>query len=311
MNTTIKEILADTLDMTDAPPSEFIEYLYNCSECSSNIEIISLDENKIKFKCSKNHNIEIEIKEYLKKMKKYNNIKLNNDICDKHKNRYLSFCFDCNMHLCKECLKTRYHIMHNKIYLIELMIPNKMFEKIKEFKKRNSSILNEYIEKNKNIDKAKNENIDKEISELKTKNKEYIFEKEYLDKEYKIKKEELEKNKNNLEYNKLKNEYENKIKELKMNFISNINDIRNKYKNKNSTNNILSKNISSKIDKYSNYNIMIEIIFNAYSQYKNNYYNSININNLFNKNNNICISKIIKKYKDIEEKNKKLEENKK
>ena len=67
------------IDMNDAPPSELNNYLYNCTECSSNIEILSLDENNIKFICSNNHNIDIEINDYLKKMKKYNNIKLNNE----------------------------------------------------------------------------------------------------------------------------------------------------------------------------------------------------------------------------------------
>ena len=67
----------ESSDMNDAPPLELNNYLYNCTECSSNIEIISLDENKIKFKCCNNHNIETEIKEYLQKMKSYNSIILN------------------------------------------------------------------------------------------------------------------------------------------------------------------------------------------------------------------------------------------
>ena len=65
----------DLIDMNDAPPLELENCLYNCTECSSNIEILLLDENKIKFKCNNEHNIEIEIKEYINKMKKYKNIK--------------------------------------------------------------------------------------------------------------------------------------------------------------------------------------------------------------------------------------------
>ena len=101
--------MKENIDMNDVPPLELNNCLYNCSECSSNIEILSLDENSIKFKCNNNHNIILEIKEYLNKMKHYNNIKTNCDKCDKHKNEYLSYCFDCHIHLCKDCLKTREH----------------------------------------------------------------------------------------------------------------------------------------------------------------------------------------------------------
>ena len=67
METKVKE----SIDMNDAPPSDMTDMkkcLYNCSECSSNIEILSLDENKLKFVCNNKdnkHNIDIEIKEYL------------------------------------------------------------------------------------------------------------------------------------------------------------------------------------------------------------------------------------------------------
>ena len=121
----------ESSDMNDAPPLELNNYLYNCTECSSNIEIISLDENKIKFKCCNNHNIEIEIKEYLKRMKQYNNIKLNDDKCDKHKKEYLSYCFDCNIHLCNECLKTREHSYHYKIIILEIEPKNEIAHKIR------------------------------------------------------------------------------------------------------------------------------------------------------------------------------------
>ena len=80
--------MKESIDMNDAPPLELNNCLYNCSKCSSNIEILSLDENKIKFICNNKHNIDIEIKEYLKKMKKYldmNNappLELKNCLCN-------------------------------------------------------------------------------------------------------------------------------------------------------------------------------------------------------------------------------------
>ena len=99
-------------DMNEAPPLESNKIGYNCSECSSTIEIISVDEDDIEFKCNNNHNIKIKIKEYLDKMKKYNDIDLNNKICNIHKEEYISYCFECNMHLCNECLKLGEHSYH-------------------------------------------------------------------------------------------------------------------------------------------------------------------------------------------------------
>ena len=40
------------------------------------------------------------------------------------KNKYECYCFDCNKHLCKECIKLREHINHNKNYIPEIK-PNK------------------------------------------------------------------------------------------------------------------------------------------------------------------------------------------
>ena len=95
---------------------------YNCTECSSLIDIISIneEENIIEFKClnkKDNHGKKImSIEEYLTKMEKYKNKETNNDICNIHnKSKYISYCFDCNEHLCTQCLKKRTHINHKKI----------------------------------------------------------------------------------------------------------------------------------------------------------------------------------------------------
>ena len=103
------------------------EILYNCSECSSSIELLSIDEKEymIEFKCiNNNHKKKLPIKEFIDKMKKYNNKNTNKDKCDGHNNEYECYCLDCNRHLCKECLKTRDHIYHQKNSLIEIQ-PNK------------------------------------------------------------------------------------------------------------------------------------------------------------------------------------------
>ena len=101
------------------------EIYYNCTECSSIIEIISINEkeNIIEFRCvNNNHRKKLPIKEYINKMKKYNDKYSNNDICinNNHNNKYEYFCFDCNEHLCKECLKSRNHINHKQNLIIEI-----------------------------------------------------------------------------------------------------------------------------------------------------------------------------------------------
>ena len=93
---------------------------YNCSECESLINILSINENNIEFKCKDNNHIKkLYIKEYIDKMEKYNNKKLN-EICDEHNKIYSYYCLNCNTHLCMECLKTKKHKNHNKQILIEI-----------------------------------------------------------------------------------------------------------------------------------------------------------------------------------------------
>ena len=66
------------------------EIYYNCSECLSCIEILSINENEstIKFKCiNNNHKIKMAIKEYINKMKSFNNEKINGNLCNIHKKK--------------------------------------------------------------------------------------------------------------------------------------------------------------------------------------------------------------------------------
>ena len=89
------------------------EYLTICPECSSLIEILSINEdnNIIEYRCLKEDKIYIKsIKEYLEKIKenKQKNIDELKDICKNHKKqRYVCYCFDCKCHLCEECLKKK------------------------------------------------------------------------------------------------------------------------------------------------------------------------------------------------------------
>ena len=124
-------------DLDDAPSLKLNKIGYNCTECSSTIEIVSLNEKEIEFKCNNKHNKKMNLKEYLKEMKKYNDIKLNDKICKKHNEEYLSYCFECNKHLCKECLKTGEHSYHYKIILIEIVPNNELIINVKNIIKQN------------------------------------------------------------------------------------------------------------------------------------------------------------------------------
>ena len=94
---------------------------YNCSECSSLIEILSIKEDNLEFKCvnNENHCNTLKINNYLEKMKQYIDKKNLNDKCEKHSKEYRVYCFDCKCHLCKECLKLKIHKTHNKVILEE------------------------------------------------------------------------------------------------------------------------------------------------------------------------------------------------
>ena len=58
--------------------------------------------NIIEFQCiNNNHRKKISIKEYIIKMKKFNNKNLNSEICieDNHNKKYEFFCLDCNIYV--------------------------------------------------------------------------------------------------------------------------------------------------------------------------------------------------------------------
>ena len=106
--------------------NELNEIYYNCTECQSSIEILSINEKEcsIEFRCiNNNHKIKMSIKEYFEKMQDYNDKNINFDICQIHNNKYECYCLDCKIHLCKECLKLRNHINHTKNNIIEIQ-PN-------------------------------------------------------------------------------------------------------------------------------------------------------------------------------------------
>ena len=88
------------------------------------------------------------IKEFIDKMKEFNNKKINHDICDSHNEKYECYCLKCNIHLSKECLKLRNHINHNKNNIIEIQPNRKELESME-------NIIKDYDNKKENLEKEK------------------------------------------------------------------------------------------------------------------------------------------------------------
>ena len=268
--------------------------LYNCSKCKSPIEIISMDEEFIEFKCNNKHNNKMKIKDYLEEMKQYNNYALNSDRCENHHIKYLSYCFECNSHLCEECLKSGDHVYHYKIDIIEIMPDKESLNKINKIINDNKIKLKKLAASKLNTKKQLNNILIKNINKInQTKENKKNYDEEL--------KNELELNRNSYinSMKELKKEYENKMKEIKLKYNENINNIRNKYKLLNGINekiynnkiNTLKKCFEKKIDGYkfkermeklSNFNKFIEIAFNTFINFENNYFNSKNLKFIYN-----------------------------
>jgi hypothetical protein len=251
-------------------------------------------------------------------MKQYNENEineLNNDNCKGHNKVYKIYCIDCKKHLCLDCLKSRKHVGHLKNSIVEIL-PNETEIKILE------NIIKYYDNKISKLEKAqinKTRNINKQLEEYKNK----LYEKNELI---------IKQNKNNLEkelklnedsyikdINKMRRVFENEIKSRKYQYELSLNNINNKYKKINEISNIIYLSKIEKIDdkylkikqklgyeeKIENLNYLKrfnEIIFNTFHNYKNNYFNAININNaLDNYYNNkaFVYNKLNKEYNNI------------
>ena len=249
--------------------------------------------NEIEFKCHEHH-LKMDIGEYIEKMKQYRDKNINSETCDKHNNKYFSYCFDCNKHLCEECVKIENHIYHYKLYLLEIKpdikIVNKIEDKINKNKTKIKQLNDEKIKKENKLKDIWINNINK-IKEMKDKNKEMNENKKY-------KEIELYKDNYKTKIKSLKGEFENKIKSIKLEYKQKINDIKNKYKNINRTNEYIYNNkmniiemkyntiknnykYKDKIEKLSNLNKLNQIIYSTYINNSNNFYNSKNIMNLY------------------------------
>ena len=304
--------------------------LYNCDECSSLIEISSINENDnmIVFKCQnkeKRHEKQIKIKDYLEKMIQYNNKSLNEDVCPIHsdsenKNKYESYCFDCNRHLCRKCLKDRTHLTHYKNNIIEIQPIQEECDIVKE-------IIDDYDCKINNL-KIEKTNTIKELEELLHNN--INKQKDLINKSKELcidnKNKELSKNNEMYiqEIKELKKKYEEELKKIIEKYNKNNKKINNKYKLINEENNIFhnytidelnkqfemdKKNLpfDNSIENMNNLKIIIEKIYKTYMLNSDNYFNAINMNNIllsYNKKeyleNNIMKKVVKNNYEDTE-----------
>ena len=274
---------------------------YNCTECSSLIEIISINQenNSIKFKClnkNNSHEKTLSIKDYLIKMKKYYNKQLNDDICKVHINnneKYISYCINCKNHLCKECLKSGKHLNHNKNAIMEIQPTQEELNIIKEL----INYYNTKVENLKNESMIINEKLEKSLNDKEIKLKNIFKEKTQINENNRIKDLKINKEKFISEIEEIKKKYEEEIK-IKINEYENYNNkINNEYREINEKNNIIYKSKKNEINKKYNEKIEIlgynkkienlnnlkkfnEIVYNTYIIYKQNYFNCLNIKSL-------------------------------
>ena len=210
---------------------------YFCHKCSSLIQILSINKknNNIEFECTnKNnpHRESINIEKYLSiRNRNVNIINENGDICDEHKEKFTSFCFECKKQLCIKCQKNGIHISHKKVNLIEIEPTQEeltIFKKIIDYynsyinnlKKRNYN--NDFLRFSKDLEELeKNKNV--ELKELKNKKINEIDKQKNSELE-KIKKEYLA----NLGL--MKEKYKKEMLKIKNEYIMNNNRIINEHK---------------------------------------------------------------------------------
>ena len=271
---------------------------YNCTDCPSLIEILSINKNTniIRFKClnEDNNNIkEMPIKEYLVKMKKYKNKEINNDKCDIHNtnnSKYINYCLNCNQHLCNECLVTRKHINHNKNNVVEIQPTDEELHKmnniIKDYqnkieylnqlkinrpKELKDLIFKRKIQINKKVKEILNQNKINEQNELKLYNDIYLLDIEEIKKRYEN---EIIERKNRLkeDENEIIKKYKLINEKERVNHKYKINEMNKLYARK-------IKTLDTKIENMTNLKKINELIYNTYYMYNNNYYNAINLRN--------------------------------
>jgi len=229
-------------------------------------------------------------------MKNHRNKQLNDDICKDHINnqeKYECYCINCKKHLCKECLKARTHLNHNKNNIIEIQPIqeelNIMMEIINHYKDREEKLIKENMIFNQKLEKSLNDqkfqlnkkfeektqiNANNKDKEIKLNNEKFITEIEEIKRRYeeeiRIKKIEYEK-----KNNKINNDYKEKNEKNKIILKTQINELHQKHDEE-----IERKGYDKKIKNLKSIVEFNEIVYFTYKSYRQNYYNCINLNNL-------------------------------
>ena len=304
---------------------------YACTECPSQIEIISINakKNTITFECENHGEKTMPINEYISLMEKniylfstcsicslsqnenkdiffyctkcqqiicnnqncinkhYDNNAANHEnrsqenfidnnkrgiLCASHlKKKNEAFCFECNKHLCRICLKGGEHMKHCKASKIEFEVSDENKVKfnniIKKYKKKKLQLQKEKEKKEKELLKEKRKKI-KKLNDVKTKNLEEI------------------ENKLEEELNNLKLKYENDVNLIKNKFDELSKKCTDDYDyDKEIINEMFDDKIeklecNKKIKEINDFLLINEIIKNTQEKYQNNYFNNLNFNNV-------------------------------
>ena len=293
--------LNDTTKTTTLSPGgiETFELYYNCTKCPSQIGILLLNEDNSTFEfklINKAHQKEsMLLKDFFEKMEKHKTKNINKNICEIHKNnnKFTSFCFDCHINLCDECLKTRKNINHKKINIIEIKHAQEELDIIKE-------IIKYY---NIKIENLKIEKLNKKKELFQNFDNTKLKEKKIIEKKIKIlendKEKEIKLNESEFlnDVNEIYKNYEKLINNRRKNYIKCKNNIVNKYKLMNEKEYIyynfkieqLTKKFNDEIKAFK-FDELIEknhylkkineVAYNTYNVDNNNYFNSVNINNI-------------------------------
>ena len=135
---------------------EMDSFLYNCTECTSLIEIISLNNtlNEIEFRCLNNsHRIKKPLNDYLDIMRTYKypaSLKTECECAGHNKSKYEYYCLNCDKHLCKFCLESKEHLYHIKFNIMAEISLTKEEEKLIE-KFINDNNNNAQLERYKDV----------------------------------------------------------------------------------------------------------------------------------------------------------------
>ena len=165
--------------------------------------------------------------------------------------KYIGFCFDCNRHICKKCMKSKEHKKHRKNSLLEVEVTEEMKDIL-------NNIRNIYKKKIKIESKKKELNND--LCDLRIK----------FEKEAKLRRDKFKNYEDKINKNPESSTDQDEDEEI---FKEDLEDIKKEYDETNSENDKI-------IEVYQSLLTIIQILRNTQEKYSENYYYNNNINNI-------------------------------